>query len=101
MKGKVKFVDRDKSAFYATLRENVDRYFSEQNISRNANGAMVFKTIVLMSMYLGPLVVMSIFHPPLLVNLMLWSVMGFGLAGIGMSVMHDANHGAYSANETV
>jgi len=101
MKGQVKFVDRDKSAFYTTLRENVDRYFSEKNISRNANGAMIFKTIVLMTMYLGPLAVISIFQPPFLADLILWSVMGFGLAGIGMSVMHDANHGAYSANETV
>ena len=25
-------------------------------------------------------------------------IMGFGLAGIGLSVMHDANHGAYSKN---
>jgi len=31
----------------------------------------------------------------------LWSIMGFGLAGIGLSIMHDANHGAYSKNEKV
>jgi linoleoyl-CoA desaturase len=28
-------------------------------------------------------------------------VMGFGLAGIGLSVMHDANHGAYSKSNKV
>ena len=27
--------------------------------------------------------------------------MGFGMAGIGMSVMHDANHGSYSKSKTV
>jgi linoleoyl-CoA desaturase len=27
--------------------------------------------------------------------------MGVGVAGLGMSVMHDANHGAYSSNKTV
>ena len=27
--------------------------------------------------------------------------MGFGLAGIGMSIMHDANHGAYSSKPWV
>ena len=26
----------------------------------------------------------------------LYAVMGFGKAGIGLSIMHDANHGAYS-----
>jgi len=101
MKGQVKFIDKDKSAFYNTLRENVDRYFSENNISKNANGTMVFKTIILMLMYLGPLALISIYQPSFAVSILLWSVMGLGLAGIGMSVMHDANHGAYSANENV
>ena len=27
--------------------------------------------------------------------------MGFGMAGIGLAIMHDANHGAYSKNDTV
>ena len=31
----------------------------------------------------------------------LWLLMGVGLAGIGMSVMHDGNHGAYSKNKVV
>ena len=30
-----------------------------------------------------------------------WIVMGFGMAGIGLSIMHDANHGSYSDNKTV
>lgn len=101
MKGQVKFIDQDKSSFYTILRENVDRYFTENRISRNANGEMVFKTVVLMLIYLGPLAVICFLNPSLTVSLLLWSVMGFGLAGIGMSVMHDANHGAYSSNETV
>ena len=28
-------------------------------------------------------------------------IMGFGLAGIGLNVMHDANHGAFSSNKRV
>jgi linoleoyl-CoA desaturase len=31
-------------------------------------------------------------------NLLMWALMGFGMAGIGLSVMHDGNHGAYSKN---
>ncbi|MCB0733837.1 MAG: acyl-CoA desaturase [Bacteroidetes bacterium] len=30
-----------------------------------------------------------------------WILMGFGMAGIGLSVMHDANHGAYSKNKKI
>jgi linoleoyl-CoA desaturase len=31
----------------------------------------------------------------------MWFLMGLGMAGIGLSVMHDANHGAYSKNATI
>ncbi|NNC83060.1 MAG: acyl-CoA desaturase [Flavobacteriales bacterium] len=33
--------------------------------------------------------------------LLAWGVMGLGMSGIGMSVMHDANHGSYSKNKRV
>ncbi|MFM7766802.1 MAG: fatty acid desaturase family protein, partial [Bacteroidota bacterium] len=35
------------------------------------------------------------------IALLLWILTGTGLAGIGMSVMHDANHGAYSSNKNI
>ena len=101
MYNQVRFLDKDRSAFYSTLRENVDRYFSENNISKNANATMVLKTILLVLLYLGPLVLICVFHPGLPVSLLLWALMGFGVSGMGMSVMHDANHGAYSSSETV
>jgi len=31
----------------------------------------------------------------------MWALMGLGMSGIGLSVMHDANHGAYSNNKHV
>jgi linoleoyl-CoA desaturase len=33
--------------------------------------------------------------------MLFWFIMGLSLAGIGMSVMHDANHSAYSSNKTI
>jgi linoleoyl-CoA desaturase len=30
-----------------------------------------------------------------------WIIMGVGMAGVGMGVMHDANHGSYSKNKRV
>jgi linoleoyl-CoA desaturase len=32
---------------------------------------------------------------------LIWIWMGVGMAGIGLSVMHDANHGAYSKNKRI
>lgn len=88
--------------FYPTLRARVTAYFQENNISRHANATMVTKTVVLLLVYFVPLALMytgMITHP--LILLLLWIIMGLGMAGIGMSIMHDANHGAYSSDPRV
>ncbi len=96
----IRFVDKnkDKALFFATLRKRVDSYFRENNISKHYNSTMVIKTVILLSAYILPFVYILVFHPSFNVALALWALMGFGLAGIGMSVMHDANHGAYSSS---
>ena len=101
MKQKVKFINKDKTQFYSILKARIDNYFIENNISQHANANMVFKTIVMLSLYFVPYALLwtGEFN-----NLQLWllsCVMGLGLAGIGMSVMHDANHDAYSANPLI
>jgi linoleoyl-CoA desaturase len=62
---------------------------------------MVIKTIVLLGVTFGlyGLIISNLFSP--WVMLLMAVGMGFGIAGIGFSVQHDANHGAYSANATV
>ncbi|AKD03793.1 acyl-CoA desaturase [Pontibacter korlensis] len=101
LKGKVKFVSKDKNLFFATLRKRVDAYFTENNISRTANTAMIVKSVVLLLSYVLPFIVLLVFQPVFPASLLLWFVMGLGVAGIGMSVMHDANHGAFSSNKRV
>lgn len=100
-KQRIKFIPKEKTDFHSTVRSRVDAYFKEQGISPHANTALVLKTIVLLGLYIGSFIVLLVLQPSLPVALAIWAVMGFGLAGIGMSVMHDANHGAYSANERV
>ncbi len=101
-KGQIRFNNQvDKSSFYPTLKRRVDAYFKENNISKHANAAMVVKSIVLISMYVLPFIALLYFTPTFEVALLLWAIMGFGVAGIGMGVMHDANHGAYSANPMI
>lgn len=95
--------DRKSDAdFYKTLRGRVNAYFTENNISRHANAAMVFKTIALISMYFVPyLFLLTGAVTSTLPFLGLWLIMGLGAAGIGFSIMHDANHEAYSKNKYV
>jgi len=93
---KIRFVNRDKSQFFTVLKERVDNYFTENNISPYANRTMVFKTIFMLSLYFVPYALIMSNSLNLAMFYVCWALMGFGLAGIGMSVMHDANHGAYS-----
>ncbi len=101
LKGTVKFISKEKTNFFEVLRSRVDAYFEENNISKHANSTMVIKTIVLLSGYLIPFALMLIFHPSFWECMGLWAIMGISIAGIGMSIMHDANHGAYSESNTV
>lgn len=101
LKGKVKFVNKDKSLFFPTLRKRVDAYFTENNLSKSGNNALLTKSIILLLLYLVPFAGLLAFTPGLFVSLLLWFVMGIGVAGVAMSVMHDANHGAFSTNKTI
>ena len=91
----------EQQAFFKDLRSRVDNYFETTGQSKYANTTMVVKTIVLLSGYLTGIVLQSVFVPAPALSFGLSVLTGVFLAGIGMSVMHDANHGAYSANEKV
>jgi linoleoyl-CoA desaturase len=99
----IRFIDKDKdkAKFFATLRQRVDQYFKTQQISKHANREMVIKTIILISGYLLPFIALLLFQPSFGISILLWTIMGIFLAGIGMSVMHDANHGAYSPKHKI
>jgi linoleoyl-CoA desaturase len=63
---------------------------------------MVWKSVVMLSLFCIPLVIVNtgiIASPFLLVSAYIMS--GLGMAGIGMGVMHDAIHGSYSKNRQV
>lgn len=100
-KGKIKFISPQRNEFFAVLRKRVDHYFAQNQLSRHANGTMYFKSVVLLSAYVVPFILLLALRPEFGVSLLLWAIMGFGIAGIGMSIMHDANHGAYSKSSKV
>jgi linoleoyl-CoA desaturase len=96
-----RFVPSNRSAFFPTLQKKVNGYFKDNRISRHANGAMVTKSVILISFFVVPLLAINLFALHSAVVIVLYGIMGFALAGIGMSVMHDANHGAYSSIQKV
>jgi linoleoyl-CoA desaturase len=99
---RVKFLKDVDREFVRTLQSRVNAYFSDNGISKHANVTMVFKTIIIVTAYLLPLILMLtgvITSPALILTCFL--IMGVAIAGIGMAVMHDANHGAYSSDARV
>lgn len=98
---RVKFSTEREQAFMFELKERVQAYFDERNLSDKANVRMVLKTITMLLLSFGPyaLIMSGRFAP--LQMLALAIVMGVGVAGIGFSIAHDALHGAYSSNRRV
>ncbi|KAB2877641.1 acyl-CoA desaturase [bacterium] len=92
----MKFLNTSHSEFFSVLRKRVDEYFVAHNISKYANATMVIKTIVMLCMLYIPYTLVVSETVPVWLMLLFTVLMGAGTAGIGMSVMHDANHGAYS-----
>ncbi len=99
---RVKFPKGDESGFYKTLNQRVNTYFKESGISKFGDPGMYVKTIVIVAGYAVPFALMlaGVITSPLAIVLA-WALMGVSIAGIGMGIMHDANHGSYSSNQTV
>jgi len=99
----VKFAHKGKEDFYTAVRGRVNEYFAANNISTYSNSAMYLKTVVMLSLYFVPylLVVTGVASVSLWMFYAMWLLMGVGIVGIGTSVMHDSNHGAYTHNKQV
>lgn len=88
-------------AFGSEIKTAVDDYFRSRRLSKNADAAMVVKSVILVGGYFGAYaLIISGMLPVAWMWLLCW-VMGVAMAGIGFAVTHDALHGAYSADPRV
>ena len=96
MKLKLLTFSRDRLDFTSAVNKNVSDYFKNNGKTRHGNAEMFTKTIFMFVLYFLPygLIIGGVITGPFLIAMVL--LMSLGLAGIGLSVMHDANHGAYS-----
>lgn len=91
----------DSTNFFKTLNKRVNAYFKENKVSRNGNWKLHFKTVVMFSLFLTPYFLLLTLNLPGWSQILLTIVMGVGMAGVGMNVMHDANHGSYSSKKWI
>lgn len=92
----VKFSKIDPSQFFKTTRRRVNEYFEKKKLSRSGSYKIIFKAIVMLSLYFIPFVLMVSGLIDGWWNVVAYALMGMGMAGIGLCVMHDANHGTFS-----
>lgn len=93
---------RGQADFFTTLTQRVNQYFTSNGIQRTANGEMVFKTFFMFALHFVPyFIIISGSITNVWALLALCVVMGTGVAGIGLSIMHDANHGSYSSKQWI
>jgi linoleoyl-CoA desaturase len=86
--------------FYRTVSKRVNDYFRTTGKSKFADYRMYLKTATMLLLYWAPyLLIVTGAVTGNIWLLTLCIVMGFGLSGIGLSVMHDANHGSYFKNK--
>ncbi len=101
MTGQLRFNNVAQREFNTVLKSRVDNYFREKNISRHANGFMIFKTVFILTMVFGCLGLLYFASMPLWVTYMVWAILGFFTALVGLNIGHDAIHGSYSSNGKV
>ena len=92
----IKFSRKDSKKFFKTLNIRVNNYFKEQNITKKGNWKIWLKTFIMFYLLITPYVLISIMTIPTWIQILLSVIMGIGLAGVGMNVMHDGNHGSFS-----
>ena len=91
------FSKQDSLKFFRTLNSRVNTYFKENKIEKTGNWKLHLKTVILFTVFLTPyFLIITLTDMPFWVFLLLSIVTGIGMAGIGMNVMHDGNHGSYS-----
>ncbi len=87
--------------FFTALKQNVDNYFVSNKIEKTGDYRLYIKTIVLLGTFIGTYITIMVVPMAWYFILPLCILLGAAAAGIGLAIMHDANHGAYSNNSTL
>ena len=87
----------DEHKFFRTLNKRVNDYFKENNLKKTGNWKLHLKTVVMFALFLTPYFLILTLDISASWKLLLTVVIGIGMAGVGMNVMHDGNHGSYSS----
>lgn len=97
----ISFSRTEKAIFFKTLNKRVNAYFKENELKRTGNWKLYTKAVIMFGLFLAPLIVILTVSMPQWALLLLTVVIGIGMAGVGMNVMHDSNHESFSNKKWV
>ncbi|CAG4989753.1 hypothetical protein DYBT9275_00366 [Dyadobacter sp. CECT 9275] len=98
---KIRFTNSEKSTFFHVLRQRVDHHFAANNLCKSGGQKILSKAAFMLALYLIPYTLILSFNLPGWAMLLLAVTMGWGIAGVGMSVMHDAIHGSLATSKVL
>lgn len=98
---KIHFLNTERSTFFSALKSNIDKYFVDNNLNKTGGPALISKAIFMLCLYLIPFGLILFLKLTYLQMFFLTIIMGIGVAGVGMSVMHDAIHGSFSKSPVI
>jgi linoleoyl-CoA desaturase len=91
-----KLIFTESSAFHHDLKTRVDAYFASTHQEPAASAGQWVKTAFWLALTWGSYAALLLIKPAFPASLLLFALVGFGLACIGFNVGHDAIHGAVS-----
>ena len=97
----LRFSRVDSANFFKTLNKRVNTYFKEKKIKKTGNWKLYVKTAIMFTIFLTPYFLLLTINMPGWLQLLLTVIIGIGMAGVGMNVMHDGNHGSFSSRKWV
>jgi linoleoyl-CoA desaturase len=100
---RVKFIRQSNKEreFAFEVRKRVRAYFKDNDKSVHGNFSMYLKSLIILGVYIAPFIILLTRPVSPWTALVLAIVMGVGEAGVGMSIMHDGVHHAYSSKKWV
>ena len=101
MENTIKFSRKDSAKFFRTLNSRVNQYFKENDIKKTGNWKLYVKTVIMLTIFLAPYFIILTIDMNQWLKLLLAVVIGVGMAGVGMNVMHDGNHESYSTKKWI
>ena len=96
-----KFSRKDPQKFFKTLNNRVNKYFSENKLKKTGNWRLYLKSVIIFSIFIVPYFLIMFLNLNQWVCLGLIIITGVGMAGVGMNIMHDGNHGSFSSKKWV